>query len=84
MNEYMYVHIRMYICVCTYAYVMYVCIYVCRYMSMYIIQCIWMCDSNMCIISMYISNVCMCMYVCTSSVYDHVCVCVFDDIYVYR
>ena len=67
------VHMCMHICICI----------VCMYMSIHIIQCVWMCDSNMCIISMYISNECMCMYMCTIVVCMTMCVCVCDDIYVY-
>ena len=40
---------------------MYVCMYVYAYMhmSMYMIQCAWMGVCNMCIICMYIFNVCV-------------------------
>ena len=57
----MYVHVRMYKCVCIYA--CHVCMYAYMHMQMYMIQCVLMCDCNMCIIYMYIFDVYMCMYV---------------------
>ena len=45
-------------------------------MSMYMIQCAWMCVCNMCIICMYIFNVCVCVCVV-------ICMYMYEFIYVY-